>query len=234
MSDQWMTVAEAAAYLKVHPRTVERRMSSGKLETRRTDDGVVEVCIDVPDAPPEAPGALETVKELADRQVDIAAGSASAIVRLTQEIAERTNTDLMIARQELTTVRRNSRIAWISLGLAAGLLPVIVVFTVTWFGKATIAAQAETRDAVKDVRTLSDRLADTQASVRRLSDEQVAARQQLDEAVVARARVEGELAAYKGELAQQVAAMKVAQQRRPTTRPADLIQRVAQAFSSRE
>lgn len=232
MSDQWMTVAEAAAFLKVHPRTVERRMSSGKLDTRRTDDGVVEVCIEMPDAPPATPGALETVKELADRQVDIAAGSASAIVRLTQEIAERTNSDLMVARQELTLVRRNGRIAWISLGLAAGLLPVIVMFTVSWVGKGTLSAQAETRDALKDVRVLSDKLTDTQAAIKRLSDEQAASRRQLDDAVVARARMEGELTAYKGELAQQVAAVKAAQKvRRPATRPADLLERVAQAFS---
>jgi excisionase family DNA binding protein len=38
MPDKWMTVAAAAATLNVHPRTIERRIASNKIESRRTDE----------------------------------------------------------------------------------------------------------------------------------------------------------------------------------------------------
>ena len=41
MPDTWMTLAEAAAAIKVHPRTIERRIAAGKIQTRRADDPLV-------------------------------------------------------------------------------------------------------------------------------------------------------------------------------------------------
>ena len=77
MPEQWLSVAEAAAAMKVHPRTIERRMVAGKIENRRNDDGQVQVLINLPEAPlpsePVSSEAFETVKELANQQVDIAA-----------------------------------------------------------------------------------------------------------------------------------------------------------------
>src|SRR5450432_4198370 len=82
MPDSWMTVAEAAATLKVHPRTIERRIASGKIQTRRADDGQVQMLISTPDMPDNAPNpAFETVRELAEDQVSLARGSASALVK---------------------------------------------------------------------------------------------------------------------------------------------------------
>ena len=54
MPDKWMTVAAAAATLNVHPRTIERRIASAKIESRRTDDGQLQVQINAPDDPPGA------------------------------------------------------------------------------------------------------------------------------------------------------------------------------------
>ena len=51
MPDKWMTIAAAAATLNVHPRTIERRIASNKIQSRRTDDGQQQVLIDVPDMP---------------------------------------------------------------------------------------------------------------------------------------------------------------------------------------
>ena len=41
MPDQWMTIAEAAAALRVHPRTVERRISANKIDTHLALSGSV-------------------------------------------------------------------------------------------------------------------------------------------------------------------------------------------------
>src|SRR5262245_12070580 len=99
MSDTWMTIAEAAAALKVHPRTIERRIAGGKVQTRRTDDGLLQVQIDVPDSSGPVPGAaLETVRELAADQVNLATGSASALVRFAQDDATRAREELTVAR----------------------------------------------------------------------------------------------------------------------------------------
>src|SRR5262245_36215318 len=101
MPDKWLTIAAAAAMLDVHPRTIERRIASGKIQTRRTDDGQVQVLIDAPDRP-QTPIAdpLETVRELAQDQVSLATGSASAIVRLAQADADRARGELDLVRQE--------------------------------------------------------------------------------------------------------------------------------------
>ena len=71
MPEQWMSVAEAAATMKVHPRTVERRLAAGKIESRRGADGQVQILVTVPDAPEPAMSsqALDTVKELRKQRV---------------------------------------------------------------------------------------------------------------------------------------------------------------------
>src|SRR5690242_18025266 len=48
MPDKWMTVAAAAATINVHPRTIERRIAAGRIESRRTDDGQLQVLINAP------------------------------------------------------------------------------------------------------------------------------------------------------------------------------------------
>src|SRR3982750_2599859 len=100
MPDKWMSVAEAAATLRVHTRTIERRIAGGKIQSRRADDGLLQVMISLSDEPDNAPDtALETVRELADNQVTLATGSASALVKFARDDAGR-------AREELTIVRQ--------------------------------------------------------------------------------------------------------------------------------
>src|SRR3954469_19615372 len=109
MPDKWMSVAAAEAPLNVHRRTIERRIASTKIESRRADDGQVQVLINAPDEPSSAAGsteAFETVKELAQDQVSLATGSASALVKFAQADADRARGELDIARHDAGRARR--------------------------------------------------------------------------------------------------------------------------------
>jgi|SRR5687768_7335106 hypothetical protein len=215
MPDQWMTIAEAAAALRVHPRTVERRIASNKIETSRGDDGQVRVLINMPDTVeadvPQQDFAFETVRELADRQVDIAAGSASAIVRYATEAAERSQQDLALARQDAGRARRDARLAWGVVGMfAAG-----VTLAVAWCMHTVTAART-------DARHLSQRIQQVEDTARQLETAREAARKQAEDAAIARAHAEGQLAAYVEQAEQ-------AGKARPTTRPTFLA-RLGQAL----
>jgi hypothetical protein len=233
MPEQWMSVAEAAATMKVHPRTVERRLAAGKIESRRGADGQVQILVTVPDAPESmmSTQALDTVKELADRQVDIAAGSASALVHIAQEQAMRAENQLVLARQDAGRYRKEAQMA---AGLVAAML-VMVMVAVGWCTHSITAARA-------DAKLASDRasqaaLAAREAQVDHDRDRTkfdaaiVAERNKFDDAIIARAKAEGELAAYKTELASVVDETKKPQEQRPTTQPANLVARLAAAIA---
>jgi hypothetical protein len=66
----------------------------------------------VPDIADPAPDPLETVRELAQDQVSLATGSASALVKFAQDDAQRARTELSIARQQADSARRGARLAW--------------------------------------------------------------------------------------------------------------------------
>src|SRR3954471_5413316 len=129
MPDKWMTIAAAAATLNVHTRTIERRIAGSKIQSRRTDDGQLQVLIDAPDVPSAATDPLETVRELAQDQVSLATGSASAIVRLAQVDADRARDELELVRQDAGRVRQGARIAWISVATMAAAICVAVGWT---------------------------------------------------------------------------------------------------------
>jgi len=62
-----MSVAEAATALRVHPRTIERRIAGGKIQSQRGDDGLLRVLVNLPDAPDSAPdGSTSTTQELGE------------------------------------------------------------------------------------------------------------------------------------------------------------------------
>jgi len=221
MPEQWMSVAEAAATMKVHPRTVERRIAAGKIETRRGTDGQVQILVTVPDIiEPMSSQALDTVKELADRQVDIAAGSASALVHIAQEQAMRAENQLILARQDAGRYRREMQMA---VGLVAAML-VAVMVAVGWCTHSITTAKA-------DARLAADRAAQAVEQSRSAQQDRDRERNKFDDAIVARAKAEGELSAYKGELASVVEQTKKQQEQRPATQPANLVARLAQAFA---
>ncbi len=216
MSEHWMSVAQAAASMQVHPRTIERRIVSGKIQSHRSEDGQVQVLVNAPDTVGQAHDtAMETVKELADRQVDIAAGSASALVRIAQDQAMRAEGQLGVA---LADARRNRQEARVAMGLVASML-VLVVIAVGWSthaitrseGDARLSAERATRAADEANAATADRNAE---------------RARLDEAIVAQAKAEGELTAYKAELASTIERPG----NRPTTQPVNLIARLEEAF----
>lgn len=223
MPEQWLSVAEAAAAMKVHPRTIERRMVSGKIEHRRNDDGQVQVLLTLPDTPPPADGvsseAFETVKELANQQVDIAAGSASALVRVAQEQAMRAENQLMLARQDAGRYRHESRLA-ISL---VGCILLLVILAVGWCTRTITTSQADARRASDSAALAAERARSAESN---LTDE----RARLDDAILARAKAEGELNAYKSELAG-----VVQMTRKPAaTQPSSFIGRMTEAFLGKD
>lgn len=216
MSEQWMSIAEAAAAMRVHPRTVERRVAANKIESRRNDDGQIEILVNVPDVEePVSTHALDTVRDLADRQVDLAAGTASALVRVAQEQTLRTENQLMLARQDAGRYRRESQ--W-SLGFVAVML-VLLIGAVGWCAHAITLSRADARQA-------SDRAAQA-AELATLARQQVdTSRAALDMQTIARAKAEGELAAYKAGLATVIKQNRPA---RPATQPS-LMARLGEAF----
>ncbi len=71
-----------------------------------------------------------------------------------------------------------------------------------------------------------ERAAQAAAVARQASIDRDSERARFDDAIVARARAEGELTAYQSELAN-----VQEKQKSPTTRPANLVARLAQAFA---
>jgi hypothetical protein len=206
MPDTWMTVAEAAAALKCHPRTIERRIAGGKLQARRADDGLLQVLIDLPDAPePASEAAFETVRELAADQVSLATGSASAIVKIAQSDALHAREELAIARQDVGRARRGALVAWLivaTMGLGA-------CGAVGWTTSKMTRAQME-------VETLNKRADAIQRENEKLATQIDSARQEAQVAKVDAAKASGELAAYKQAHEKEV---EIAARTRPTTQP---------------
>jgi len=256
MPEMWMSVAQAATVLKVHPRTIERRISSGKIESRRSDGGAVEVSIPMSDTADASPRnnqfdseTLETVKELADRQVDIAAGSASALVRIAQQTAERAEQDLIYVRQDLdaarhdlTSVRRESRVAWSVVG---GMM-ILMMLAIGWATHSMTRTSADVRQLTDKVRQAQDlanqsqkvvdqtrqeanRIADgAKSDIDHAAATKMEIEKQLQAQTIARARAEGELTAYKSDLATRLTQLHAES---PTTRPTTFIERITAAIS---
>jgi hypothetical protein len=220
MPDKWMTVAAAAATLNVHPRTIERRIASNKIESRRTDDGQLQVQIDVPDTADPAPDPLETVRELAQDQVSLATGSASALVKFAQDDAQRARTELSIARQQADSARRGARLAWV----AVAIMTIGVCGAVGWVTRKVTQSDS-------DIRTLNERAALMEHEAQQLLDERNKAQSLAQAAEVDRAEAAGRLAAYIEQNEKQAQILAARSDKRPTTKPSTLIQRIASAIA---
>jgi hypothetical protein len=208
MPDRWMTLAAAAATLNVHPRTIERRIASQKIQSRRTDDGQLQLLVNVPDSADAAPDPLETVKELAHDQVTLATGSASALVKFAQDDAIRARQELDHVRQDAGRARHEAKVAWSA--LAAIGLAICVAVGWTSFRIARTSEQ---------LRALDEQTAQVRAESQRLMIERDRARDEVQTARIAQAKADGELAAYVHQSG-----------RRPTTRPTGIVSRIASLF----
>jgi hypothetical protein len=220
MPDKWMTVAAAAASLNVHPRTIERRIASNKIESRRSDDGQLQVLIDVPDTAEPATDPFDTVRELAQDQVSLATGSASALVKFAQDDAQRARTDLSVARQDADTARRGARRAW----AAVALMTITVCGAVGWVSHRVTRADA-------DIRALTERARLMENEAQQLLDERDKAQTLARSADVERAEATGRLAAYVEQSEKQAEILAEQSDKRPTTKPTTLIQRIAGAIA---
>jgi outer membrane murein-binding lipoprotein Lpp len=208
MPDKWMTVAAAAATINCHPRTIERRIASGKIESRRTDDGQLQVLINAPDEPPTGTEAFETVKELAQDQVSLATGSASALVKFAQDDAQRARHELDIIRQDAGRARQSAKTAWVSVAV----MSLAVCAAVGW----TTYKITRTTD---DIRVLTQQADTTRQDADRMRFERDAAVRDAQQAKIDRAQTAGQLEA--------VAQQKKESDIRPTTRPATFMQKLA-------
>ncbi|HEV2294231.1 MAG TPA: hypothetical protein VGR35_10265 [Tepidisphaeraceae bacterium] len=220
MPDKWMTVAAAAATLDVHPRTIERRIASNKIESRRTDDGQLQVMIDVPEPADPAPDPLETVRELAHDQVSLATGSASALVRFAQDDAQRARTELSVARQEAHSARRATRVAW----TAVAAMTLAICGAVGWVSHKVTKSEA-------DIRALTERARTMESEAQQLLVERNQAQTLAQAAEVDRAEAAGRLAAYVEQNEKQAELLAEQSDKRPATQPTTLIQRIASAIA---
>jgi len=214
MSDKWVTFAEAAAALKVHPRTVERQIKSGKLQSRRTAAGQLEVMIDVVETLDASSEALSVVAGQAENQVQFALGATSALVKSAQDDSRLARLDAERAWDETRIARRGSRVAWSLVGTMA----VALLLAVGWTASSMTRAQVELRHASEQVKTLSDNVGQVAGECDHL-------REQLANSNEKRAHAEGELSGRVS--ADNQAATAVILRQQPTTHPSLLEPRLA-------
>lgn len=214
MPDKWMTVAAAAATLNVHPRTIERRIASGKIESRRTDDGQLQVLINAPDDP-SAGGAgaeaFETVKELAQDQVSLATGSASALVKFAQQDAERARHELDLVRHDAGRARQSAKLAWLAVSAMAAAVCIAVAWTTHKITRSD-----------DDIRVLTQQAQAIRDDASRMRSERDTALMEAEQARIAQAQTAGHLEA--------VADTANKPDIRPTTRPATFMGKLASAI----
>jgi hypothetical protein len=218
MSDKWVTFAEAAAALKVHPRTVERQIKSGKLQSRRTDAGQLEVLIDVVETVDASSEALSVVAGQAENQVQLALGATSALVKSAQDDAQLARSHAERAWEETRLARYGARLAW----SLVGTMTIAVIVAVGWTATTMTRAQVELKHASDQVKTLSD-------TAGQVAVERDSLRHELELSNEKRARAEGELS---GRVSADNQTATVAMQRmQPSTRPTLLDPQLANLLS---
>ena len=140
MANKWLSMAGAAATLNISTKTLSRRLKAGRFESRRSEDGRVEVLVDVPDTGPHLTDALA---QQGERQLQLAGGAITAW----QDLAETT-------RRDLRQARRTGAVGWT---VAAAL--VLATCGLTWYGtrehgRAELAEQGrqQAEEAAREAR----------------------------------------------------------------------------------
>lgn len=208
MPEKWMSIVQAAAHLNCHTRTIERRIASGKIPSQKGIDGTTQVMLDVPDMPEPGPTAIETVKELAQDQVSIATGSATALVKFAQADAERARMELDLVRQDAGRARQGAKVAWGAVAAMAA----CVMMAIGWTTYRITSGSQE-------IQRLNDRAIAIEKEAGKLLAERDEARQQIALAKLAEGEAKGRL--YQ---VQELSAKS------PTTRPTTIFGRLAQAI----
>lgn len=148
---RWAPVAQAAASLGVHPRTVERRVAAGTLPHRRDERGRVLVLIEHEVA--EEPQDLTAGRQ--GLQV-VEAGDRSGTILAT--LADRS---LAAGRVEVAEARRSARWGWSVAGstaVVASVLVGVVMVRATGLVGEVAAARAEAAGAAALAATLASTL----------------------------------------------------------------------------
>lgn len=226
MPERWLTIAEAAMIENVHPRTIERRVKAGKIQTRRADDGQVQVLIEAPDAAAPTSEVINAVADQADKQVQLALVAGQALVKSAQEDARLARQDVARAWDEAYRARAGTRRAW----AAVAVMAMGVCAAVGWVSHRVTGADAT-------VQNLASELQMTQTASGEHAQEAEGLRVQLMASHERAARAEGELAAVTTAArtmpapgAPQASVVSLRESPKPTTRPT-LLEHIAGLFN---
>lgn len=204
----WVSVAEAAARLQVHSRTVERRVAAGTMRSRTGDHGRVEVFVPGEPEPEAQQGAPRVEVHEPDRQLVL---SATAMRTLQGAVAE--------AREDLASARRVGMAGWATAAaVGLGAAGILIWGSWRWASDrgALDLATAEARIEAEAAERLATHLEQTVE----------AERQRI-------ATLESRLAAAGEEQARLAAALAVAHERGDALR-SDLADALAAADSARQ
>jgi hypothetical protein len=204
MPDKWTTIAEAATVLEVHPRTIERRIRSKRIQSRRTDDGQVQVMIELPEPVGQQSDALSVVADQAENQVQLAVSASSALIKQSQADAALARRDAERAWDETRRVRLGATWAWSMVALMVA----SSIVAVGWTTYALTKSSAEQTAATNQLRSMSD-------TVRQVSAERDVLQKQVSDARESAARADGEASALRHPITVSVVAVPSTQ---PTTR----------------
>lgn len=202
---QWHTIAEAAASLGVHPRTIERRASAGRLR-KRTVDGSPQVLVADSDLPGKAGGmsgadrgmrgdtaavteAIDAMVGQSQRQLVQAGGAVEGWKIATERVDA-----------ELARTRRSGQLAW----SAVMALAVTLLIGTWWSTNAITGTQsglaAEKQQGVAIAEQFANLRADAQAQASTLRQQLAGRAAEADRLATEASRIAAERDRLRDEL----------------------------------
>lgn len=217
MTDNWITIEQAAVSLGLSVRTVNRHITAGKLPSR-LHDGRREVLIEIPEAAPAERGAMPHTTGLpVGHAMDLAAPDYETVLALADNAADKA--DLAVsayqhlarsADERIHSTRRVANVAW----ALVGVMTLGALVSVGWTSHKLTRAAVETEHLHQQVSSAT-LLAST------ADDECNDLRRALAAARKDAARADGQLSAY--------AEPRQVEPAQPTTSPS-LVERLASIF----